>query len=169
MTKHDKRFETLLNRRKFSGLMALYDQNFHLLNRLIPDLAVMPERSFSAVEGSPELYLEKVEQFKFTTTLQLTYYFRLERGGRVDYIADPDLLLRVYHDAQVVEVMSCRPQGFMAIDKRHIARPRHLHCRWDSNLFLHKWLEYLVEAGHLFTPETAQTFDRRKFETSGYR
>lgn len=143
--------------------MSLYDSNYFLIQRLIPDLADLPEFCVSSVNKGPDLYLEIVESFKFTTSLRLTYYFKLERGEQIDYIPDPDLALRVYHDAKVAEVMSCKPQGFMPISKASIADAKQLSCRWDSNHFLQKWLEYLLDVGHNFSADNIKQADRKKF------
>jgi uncharacterized protein YqiB (DUF1249 family) len=138
----------ILNRRSFVGLMDLYEGNHRLLQQLVSDLASLGPEEVSCAPGSPDLHLRVVERCKFTTTLLLTYYFEDAEGKRV---ADPDLHVRVYHDAAMVEAMSCRRKGFMPLDAvPDVTGRSELDCKWESNLFLEKWLEYSVAQGHSF-------------------
>jgi len=152
-----------LNRNKFSGLMSLYDNNFNAFMRLMPDLHQLPILCCSRVTGSPDLYVEVLERCKFTTIIKLTYFFELKETDaesvlnpessdqqRTEFIPDPDLTIRVYHDAKVVEAVSCKEQGFMPIGTSDPHDVEQLQCRWESNLFLQKWLQYMVELGHKF-------------------
>lgn len=166
--------KNLLKRNRFSGLMSLYDSNYHAFMRLMPDLGHLPVLCCSRIDGSPDLYLEVLERCKFTTIVRLTYYFEIESAasgstGRSQdsvqdtqepdaqeqtesqYIPDPDLIIRIYHDARVVEAVSCQKQGFMPIGTSDPHNPQQLHCRWESNLFLQKWLQYTLESGHRFS------------------
>ena len=82
----------VLNRRSFYGLMDLYENNYVLLCRLMPELANMPIKTESRVKGSPTLYLSIEEQCKYTTMLSITYYFE---GPEEKRIADPDLHIQI--------------------------------------------------------------------------
>ena len=90
----------------FTGLMTLYESNYIKLVRLIEPLAVpRPKRLAPAVSVSPEdcdLHLKLVASERYTSTLKLTYWFEDGQGQRV---ADPDLMVRVYHDARLVEAV----------------------------------------------------------------
>lgn len=137
----------LLKRRDFTGLMELYEINFRLLGKLVPGLAQVQSVAVSQIEGSPDLHLRIEERCKFTTTLSLTYYFESANGEQV---SDPDLHIRVYHDACLAEAMSCRRTGFMAMDSKRAAKLSDVDCKWESNLFLEKWLAYTLTQGHRF-------------------
>ncbi len=144
--------------------MSLYDSNFSAFMRLMPDLHLLPILCCSKVTGSPDLYVEVLERCKFTTIIKLTYFFELkmdEADGvnsrdfdsevmSAEFIPDPDLTIRIYHDAKVVEAVSCKEQGFMPIGTNDPHDVEQLQCRWESNLFLQKWLQYMVELGHKF-------------------
>jgi len=161
MSETSIKLKKYLDRRRFIGLMDLYDRNFTLINLLIPDLLVLPEKNVIQLVGLPDLYLDIQERCKFTTMLKLTYWFSVcsedeentaNKGeGEVELIADPDLNIRVYHDARAVEAMSCKTSGFMSIKKKEMGEKKHLDCRWDSNMFLNKWLEYMVGSGYEFS------------------
>ncbi len=139
----------ILKRRSFSGLMDLYEINYGLLNRLVPHLHTMDAAVVSRVPESPDLHLLVEERCPFTTTLRLTYYFVSPEGARV---ADPDLQIRLYHDAGQAEAMACRHRGFMPLQSNSAAPLTALECKWDSNLFLEKWLRYSLSLGHKFEP-----------------
>lgn len=144
--KHDL-FKRALSRRSFVGLMDLYESNYQLVRRLVPALSELQGWSVSRVSGHPELFLYIDDRSRFTTTLLLTYFFEAADGER---LRDPELYIRIYHDAQQVEAMSCRREGFMALQHGEGQRPPIIDCKWDSNLFLARWLEYSLELGYLF-------------------
>ena len=148
--KHDM-LKRMLVRRSFPGLMDLYEYNYKLIHRLVPILGTLQGWAISQVPGHPELYIKMDERSKFTTTVLLTYVFEVQDG---EYIQDPELAIRIYHDARQAEAMSCRKDGFMALPEVGNERPPVLDCKWDSNLFLAKWLEYCLEIGHQYDEES---------------
>ena len=135
--------------RNFAGLMELYECNYIRLRNLIPDLDFMQDHVISHIDGKLDLHLRIVERCKFTTTLNLTYYFHDDEGS----FPAPDMQVRMYHDAQVAEVISCgRRRG-----KRHASYNRmfnrySLSEKWRMNRFLQKWLGYCLMQGHRFIP-----------------
>ena len=137
----------ILKRRTFTGLMDLYEVNYGLLNRLVPRLELINGTAVSRVSESPDLHLVVEERCPFTTMLHLTYYFSGPDGERV---ADPDLQVRLYHDARQAEAVACRLRGFMPLRPEGIGSRNTLECKWDSNLFLEKWLRYALSLGHRF-------------------
>ena len=88
--------------RGFVSLMDLYENNYMRLRRLVPDLSKLPASTVSRLPGCLSLHMTILERTKFTTTLCLTYYFK--EGGQ--HVAEPALTLRVYHDANQVEVLT---------------------------------------------------------------
>jgi uncharacterized protein len=126
--------------------MSLYDNNYLRLQRLLGGFLPEPGESLvSRVPGDLALHIDGVGRGKFTHTFRLTYVF--------DGEPDPDLLVRVYHDARLAEAMHC------AHHHRHRAlqwfathRGGELDRRWARNLMLNKWLEYCHERGHRFGP-----------------
>lgn len=130
--------------RSFAGLMAVYESNYRRLMLLAPGLDGL-ERAVSRVPGCLDLHLRVLERHRYTTFLHLTYWFEQPDGG---VRPDPDLHIRMYHDARLAEVHSClRPQrrGGEA-DGCSLAR------RWQMNRFLEKWLAYCLAQGHGFPP-----------------
>lgn len=127
--------------------MALYESNHARLRQLLGNLAVLPAYMVSVSDTDLNLHLTRVERCRYTTSLRLSYHFESAQGIQ----RDPDLLLRVYHDARLVEAISC------------CERPRHaalsgllsplgtpLQQRWSLNILLNKWLEYCLDQRHVF-------------------
>lgn len=88
--------------RSFIGLMALYEENYNRVNRLIPELERLDGCYRSRVPGDCDLYLEILERSRYTVTFSLTYFF----AGEKSRVADPDLKVRAYLDGQLAEAMS---------------------------------------------------------------
>jgi hypothetical protein len=66
-------------------------------------------------------------------------------------VPDPDLLIRVYHDASLVEAVTSRDRHrhrvLQALARTHAGE---LDRRWRMNMMLNKWLDYLIDNGHSF-------------------
>jgi uncharacterized protein YqiB (DUF1249 family) len=131
----------------FVSLMSLYESNYIRLGWLIENLASIEGATVSTVEGDCPLHLRVEERTRYTTTLTLTYMF--EDQGQT--IADPDLQIRVYHDARLAEVQSCaRWHRHTMLESIRSSLVRSLGDRWLRNTMLNKWLDYCVERGHRF-------------------
>jgi len=131
----------------FAGLMTLYESNFIRLGWLLPQLPEPGASLVSTATHDMPLHLGVEEVARYTTTLKLTYFFRV--GG--DFIPDPDLKIRVYHDAGLVEAMACiHKHRHEALVPYSTGSGTELQRRWTRNMMLNKWLEYCADKGHLF-------------------
>lgn len=130
------------NARSFAGLMDLYEQNYMRLRNIAPDLEVADEM-ISSVPEHQDLFLSITERCKYTTMLRLTYQF--EEAGKI--LFEPDLHLKVYHDARVVEV-----QQFHSRSRGPMYMAQLVEQKWIMNRFLFKWLGYCLYQGHYFQP-----------------
>lgn len=138
--------ETILKPKSFIGLMSLYDSNFLQLKMLIPEIDRLDGYYRSRVAGDCDLHVEILERRRYTITMALSYFFD-EDGARV---ADPDMKVRVYLDGQMAESIGFsgehRHAAFRRLTREHRAE---LDARWRRNIILNKWLEYLIDQGHL--------------------
>lgn len=136
----------------FVGLMTLYESNYIRLGWLAGDLRALAGEHRSRVAGDCDLKLAVLERGPWTTTLALTYVF----DDGVNAVEDPDLEVRVYHDARLAEARSAsgRPvhPGLRALKERTLreATAEALGARWARNMMLNKWLEYCADRGHRF-------------------
>jgi len=141
--------------RNLPGLMALYEENYIRLRNLVPRPDAIPDHAVSRVHGCIDLHVNVLERSRYTTTLQLTYVFAGAEGER----REPDLRIRIHHDARTAEAMNVHlPRGRYRFEAR-----RTLRRSWERNRFLHKWLGYCLRRGHHFPapvrPERAASVD----------
>lgn len=151
--------------RDLPALMELYELNYIQLRQLVPDVNAVRDSSVSRADGALLLHLTVHERCKYTTTLHLTYLFSDSEG---DFPA-PDLVVRMYHDAQVAEVISRgRPRGRRDAGYDRFHHQYSIEAKWQVNRFLHKWLGYCLRQGHGFSPareqlaDALQTFESEK-------
>lgn len=132
----------------FTGLMTLYESNYLKLDKLIADIQPTDSNWVSSVPGDCDLHLEMVLREPYTSTLKLTYWFDDDARQRVP---DPDLTVRIYHDAALVEALGGRQTHrhhvLAALARSHAGE---LDRRWRLNMMLNKWLDYLLDSGHSF-------------------
>jgi uncharacterized protein YqiB (DUF1249 family) len=138
--------QTIVRPRSFVGLMSLYESNYARLRHLVPELERLDGCYRSRVAGDCDLHVDILERSRYTVTLTLTYYFETGEGR----VADPDMRVRVYLDGRLAEAMQ------LGNDHRHAEvcrllreNRRELGARWRRNIILNKWLDYLIEQGHL--------------------
>ena len=138
--------ETIVKPRSFVGLMSLYESNYLRLQQLIPELNRLDGCFRSRVAGNCDLHVEILERSRYTVTLTLSYFF-YEEGER---IADPDMKVRAYLDGQLAESITFFGERQHAESRRQSRLHRgELNSRWRRNIILNKWLEYLMDQGHL--------------------
>lgn len=133
----------------FAGLMEMYEANYIRLRKLCGDKDTMPAIAVSRIPSGMDLYLQVLEQTRYTSTIALTYYFTDAKSGVQAY---PNLKLRMYYDARQAEVLSqsFRNRSTGNCIGRHRASSPSLPRRWRLNRFLFKWLSYCDRQGHSF-------------------
>lgn len=145
----DRRIKKLIDRQPSVGdLMTLCEDNYRYLLNLVPQLRRLQGEHRSTCPDHQDLHLTIVEQTPYTTLLRLTYHFTLDDGRT----ADPDALLRVYHDARQVEVEDLRQQNLPT--ERAYEAPGLLN-KWRLNMFVSRWLLFCVRQGHLFVDDVS--------------
>lgn len=137
----------------FAGLMTLYESSYLKLQHLVGEGLTGLSNCVSKVRRDCDLHLNVVTEDRYTTTFRLTYWFdEPGNGAELTQIADPDLLLKAYRDARLLEAVS------LAVHHRHrklrelaMSHADELDRRWQRNMMLNKWLDYLLEMGHRLT------------------
>lgn len=131
--------------RGYVSLMDLHENNYLRFKRLVADLDAITDQAVSVVSGCLDLHLHIIERSKFTTTVRMTYHFVEDQ----QMIAEPDLKLRIYHDARLVEVLAGHlKHGRQRLD--HLPATA-LKLKWRLNRLLYKWLGYCLHLGHEFS------------------
>jgi uncharacterized protein YqiB (DUF1249 family) len=134
--------------------MSLYESNYVRLASVAGDLRALGGVRVSRVPDDCDLRLSVTECSPYTTSLDLTYLFP-EADGLSTY---PDMRVRVYHDARLVEAQEWAPgkpaapisHAHEALRRLRHAAERELDQRWARNTMLNKWLEYCIDRGHGF-------------------
>ena len=138
--------------RSFVSLMTLYESNFIRFGWLVPDLRKISGSMRSVVAGEPALELSVVEQCRYTTTLGMSYLFDDVDG----HVRDPELEIRVYHDARLAEARATAAKpAHPHLRRLSAGLSRERDRRWSRNMLLNKWLEYCAGTGHRFAPPPA--------------
>jgi uncharacterized protein len=130
----------------FEQLLALYEENYTLLNQLIGSARHYSGANLSYVMDTSPLWLEVIEQQPHTSILRLTHRFY----DANDTVAlDPNAFVRVYHDTRQAEVTHCLISTQL---KKLFSLDVPLHevtqTRARMSVFLNKWLRYLLAMGH---------------------
>jgi uncharacterized protein YqiB (DUF1249 family) len=135
----------------FTGLMTLYESNYLKLGELLGDSNDLSGRLVSRSAVDFDLHLELLRRDRYTTTLKMTYWFDELVDSELSQIADPDLTIRIYHDARLVDVVwSVDRHRHYKLQERASLHGTALGARWRSNIMLNKWLDYLLEMQHRF-------------------
>lgn len=130
----------------FSGLMMLYESNYLKLMRLVDRVEDQDCRWISRVRADNDLYVERELTEPYTTTLNMTYWLLDGSGVR---FKDPDMTVRIYHDAGQSEVLNCRSRHQHRLLREFAeSHAGELSRRWRINMMLNKWLDYLLDRGH---------------------
>jgi len=136
----------------FVSLMTLYESNYIRLRALLGDARALRGESVSRAPGDLDLHVHAIEHCRYTTILRMTYLFTEPEGA----VAEPDLEVRVYHDARLAEACASaaklRHPGLSGLRE---SLPTGLGERWLRNMFLNKWLDYCTERGHRFAQAVA--------------
>jgi len=142
----------------FVSLMTLYESNYIRLRELVREPRAIAGEQVSRVASDCDLHLAVIERSRYTSVLRLTYLFE-DDGG---VIAEPDLELRVYHDARLVEASRCaRWQRHAGLASLQSGLSRTLGECWRRNMLLNKWLDYCADRGHRFA-QAAPAADGRR-------
>jgi uncharacterized protein YqiB (DUF1249 family) len=128
-------------------LLDLCEENYQALLTLFPELPEHKGEFESHLPGQAHLKLTVLEQSKYTSLINLTYAFD---DGRE---SDPDAVLRVYHDAEQVEVEQVRQSNLPELS---LYEAPGLVNKWRANIFVGKWLRFCVNQGHFFTSRQSQ-------------
>ncbi|MAR90254.1 MAG: hypothetical protein CML06_05145 [Pseudomonadales bacterium] len=122
--------------------------NYHRLMRLLPELEQQEDWLFG-VDGNPEktrkVRIHVVERSRYTTTVNVAQESLLD-----DWVPKPVITVRLYHDAQMAEVLSFQRNRHL---RQSYPYPNEKMFQPDEkaqlNTFLGEWLEFCLRAGRV--------------------
>ena len=139
-----------------SALHAVCEGNYARLMRLLPASPEVSQCSFQLMNETLNLgtvVIEVTEYFKYTMTLKISLNQPLG-----DWLETPQLLVRVYHDARMAEVLSYQmqrcPDGRYPYPNAHMF---HRNEKAQLNVFLSEWLTHCAKYGHAYEDISAMS------------
>jgi len=145
------------DRIRLADLHGICELNYLRLMRLCPDLRVAQRRDlYAGSRRQFSLSIEITERSSFTTTVRLN--LRMEN---MPWAGLQNLLLRVYHDASMLEVAFCNEKRIGSIRYRYPNAAMYMPDeKVQLNEFLGIWLDYFLAHGsgtenlELVSPDT---------------
>lgn len=128
--------------------MAQGEVNYLRLLKLLPDLDTCDQREFQVDVDSQRarVRLEVDERFTYTTSVVVSQQYENTSA----WLESPRLVVRLYHDARVAEVICTRQRrqlaGVYAYPNRQM---RHPDEKAQLNIFLGEWLSHCLAHGQL--------------------
>lgn len=130
---------------RLGWLMGLYAENFDLLTRLFEPADLLAGNYLSCIDDGLDLWVDVIEQHRYTTELRMTYAMQDPVTGE----PDPSAFLRLYRDARQVEATHCYVgRRWQDVIGMYPPPAQVIDHRMRMNTFLGKWLRYLAENGH---------------------
>ena len=132
-------------------LEQLCASNYQKLFSLIPDLTSITKSAIGIAQQPIELYLHILDRTPHTLTIKLSHCF----NKNFDSLLIPDVIIRVYLDAQLAEVLRdfARDSVARSIDDPRLSKEI-MNYKWRLNYFLQKWLEHCLKQHYQFTAST---------------
>lgn len=129
--------------------MSICEANYARVNKLMPDLEHQDAREFSisSQERQSAVRIEVMERFTYTTTLRVS-----QSSAATPWLDAPTLLVRLYHDAGMAEVIHTERRQFSGA----YSYPNHQMFQPDEkaqlNHYLGEWLSHCLRYGQHHEP-----------------
>jgi len=124
--------------------------NYQKLFRLIPDLLEFKEAAVGASASQAYLHLRVIDHSAYTMTVELSHCFKKNLDG----FLEPAVIIRIYLDAQLAEVLSDHARASVAkVFQDPGLSLEIMHYKWRLNYFLQKWLDHCLTKDYQFLPD----------------
>ena len=118
-----------------------HEDNYQLLSLLLPNKLIENKQYQSQLIDKPQLNIQVVNQYKYTLELEFSYLFEFGQSESIT--------IKLYNDAKVAEIVYCTDvQQFIRLMGPKICPKIHQETRNVLNIFLNKWLNYLLNNGY---------------------
>lgn len=125
--------------------MAICQLNYGRILRLLPEMQASARRQFSlsyqAREVQVSLWVE--EAFRYTSTVVMQ---QTQTGGS-PWLESPDIVVRLYHDARMAEVVCTRRRQLSGVYHYPNEQMHQPDEKYQLNQFLAEWLNQCLRFG----------------------
>ncbi len=129
--------------------MATCEANYVRLGKLMPDLDKVSGRHFCVLwrQHAIQVSIRVEERFNYTTSLRIE-----QRGEGLSWLQMPDLIVRLYHDARMAEVICRKRRPMQGRYSYPNAQMHHPDEKQQLNHYLGEWLAHCLAHGHSNEP-----------------
>ncbi|MBR9827825.1 MAG: DUF1249 domain-containing protein [Oceanospirillales bacterium] len=128
--------------------MAQGEANYMRLLKLLPDLDHCDQREFQVEVDSLRVRVRLTVDERFTYTTSVVVSQQYENASA--WLESPQLVVRMYHDARVAEVICTRQRrqlaGVYPYPNAHMRQPDE---KAQLNVFLGEWLSHCLAHGQM--------------------
>ncbi|MBL4794554.1 MAG: DUF1249 domain-containing protein [Pseudomonadales bacterium] len=132
------------------GYIGQCETNYCKLNRLLPFLHEEDTRTFgvetTTADGEyqiTQICCQVIERCKYTTTLSL-----IQESSLANWFPKPTLIVRMYHDARMAEVLSFQRNRYLDANYNYPNRKMYQPDeKAQNNAFLGEWLSHCLTNG----------------------
>jgi len=142
--------------------MALCEANYARLLKLMPDIDECQQREFvvDMAQGQSVVCIAVQERFKFTSTLSIVQKpVSEERCDIISALISPTLIVRLYHDAKMAEVISpakkTQYRGKYSYPNKSMLQ---IDEKIQLNEYLAQWLSHCLTHGYQHTQVMSASF-----------
>lgn len=135
-------------------LEQICSSNYQKLCGLLPDLTMLNENAVGVAARNTPLYLKLLERTPYTLTIELSHCF----SKNLNEFMVPAVVIRIYLDAQLAEVISDHARGSVAqvFDDPGLSKDI-MNYKWRLNYFLQKWLDHCLKQHYQFSIKTLKS------------
>jgi len=137
---------------QLSTLMNLCDVNYMLLIKLLADKEQAGEERQFFISDFLSYAVVVNEVTRYTTLVTISQN-TVEMGEKLSYLFKPTMMIRLYHDARMAEVITS--QNVRQVKPRYDYPNSKMHLpdeKQQINMFLKEWLQLCHELGQVKLP-----------------
>ena len=134
-------------RPNLTHIINICEVNYMMLLRLIGDKEDVGEERCFCISDFLSYTISIDEVTRYTSLITMTQDSSIE-GYNVNHLMSPKMVIRLYHDARLAEVIS--NQGIRQIKPRYDYPNKQMHQpdeKQQINIFLKEWLQLSLQLG----------------------
>jgi len=129
-------------------LEQICESNYQKLFKLIPNLLSVQGTAIGLAPLHSTLHLKVIDQTPYTMTVELSHCFKKNR----DEYLEPAVIIRIYLDAQLAEVLSDHARlSVSRVFQDPALTGDIMNYKWRLNYFLQKWLDHCLKKNYQFS------------------